>query len=92
MPFCEWTPHGILRVILSDPSSDGEIGAIEVNVKCRIDTVLVMGKDEHTCRVWTAEAIALITTKPHGFDIDFARSFLKVDAPFLRRLPEIWWE
>lgn len=63
------------------------------DVKSRIDTILVMAKDELTCRLWTEIIMALINGRlPRGFDPDLPRSFLRVDAAFLRRLPEVWWE
>lgn len=76
--------------LLSDSFSDDMIGT---NVKNRVDTILVMGKDDETCRLQTATAISSICeSNLCGFDPDFARSFLKVDATFLRSLPQVWWE
>lgn len=93
LPFCEWTISELVSALLTDTSSDGETGTIGENVRSRTDTVLVMGKDEETCKVWTTKVVGLISRRvPHMFDPDFARSFLKVDAGFLRRLPEVWWE
>lgn len=89
MLFYQWNYHEAVHALLPGSFSD-EIGA---NVESRVDTILVMGKDNETCRSWTAKAISSICEgASNGNDPDFARSFLKVDAAFLRSLPQVWWE
>lgn len=76
--------------MLPDSCLDEMVGA---NVESRLDTILVMGKDSETCKFWTASTISSICGGiSYGLDPDFARSFLKVDAAFLRGLPQVWWE
>lgn len=84
LPYSEWVCHMAVNELLAT-ESEKRIGA---NVKNRIDTILVMGKDEMACKLWTARVFALVYRLP----TDLARSFVKVDAGFLRRLPEVWWE
>lgn len=80
---CRVHHRAVHKLLASE--SEGLIGA---NVKSRVDTILVMGKDEMACKLWTTRVFALA----YGLPTDLARSFVKVDAGFLRRLPEVWWE
>lgn len=93
MPWSEYIMHDNVRYLLRDPPSlnpTSEKSATSY-VRHRVDTILIMG-DEDKCKQWSTLCLGYVRKQPHGYEIDLARSFLRVNANFLRGLQECWWE
>ncbi|KAI5781498.1 hypothetical protein EDC01DRAFT_240704 [Geopyxis carbonaria] len=96
-PMSEYQMHlHMSRMWIEPPDLSGnkktEQDSIKYWVRNRIDAVLVWGRTETEAIDKTVMAAAYVRKRPAGFDIDFSRSFVGVQAEFLRRLPDVWWD
>lgn len=93
MPWSDYMMHDNVRYLLRDPPSLNPTSEKSVTsyVRHRVDTLLIMG-DEDKCKQWSTLCLGYVRKQPHGYEIDLARSFLRVNANFLRGLQECWWE
>lgn len=65
-------------------------GKIE-KLKIRKDVVLVMGDDEDDLVRLASAATFILQTQPWRLEFDFWKSFVNVDATFLKSLDDVWW-
>lgn len=56
------------------------------------DMVLVMGEDETDLERLVAAATFALQTNPWRLEVDFWKSFVNVDLPFLEKLDQKWLE
>lgn len=94
MPWSEYIMHDNVRTLLRDPPSlepKNEEDSVSTYARHRVDTILIMG-NEDTCKQWSLLCLGYVRKLPYSFEIDLARSFLRVNAQFLRGLQECWWE
>lgn len=99
MPSSECDVHQLTRDLLDQraPSIEPkgakkreEKGA-KYYTRARIDLVLVLSETSNKGMEHATFTAAYLRKVPSGIDIDWARSFLNVDAGFLRRLSPEWW-
>lgn len=74
------------------PSETRDETDVKKHTRVRVDTVIVMYANEEEARELTWLAAGYFRKRPIGLDIDWARSFVNVDADFLLNLREEWWE
>jgi hypothetical protein len=98
-PFSEYSMHDSLcRIRAGPPRVDKRSdihgnSEMEERTRVRIDTVLIMCPDGgEKSKEFTWFAAANYRKRPLGVDPDWARSFVCVDADFLRALGEQWWD
>ena len=78
-----------LRLATGDTGPDG----VSFHVRCRVDTFITMHESKREAKSEMPVIGSFFRKRPHGSDIDWARSFLNVDAKFLLKdMNEGWWE
>ena len=65
---------------------------LDANVKLKRDIILVMGKDQAQLEEMVTATVFALHTAPWRLEVDFWRSFVDIDVPFLERLDKRWLE